>query len=176
MGLGKSLPIRSTRQPTAWHSARAAPQTIMCCAGQAPCRRLRVTSNVMPHTTSPRPTSPPMNIQHVATRLFILCWIAAASGWASSANAQSTQKVPRPLQAVADQFARSYILGTGESHFLNSVETIDPDNAVAVVGSVGEYGRNPNAYTVYLKRINGKWKVVRYEFILMLTGKKESRD
>ena len=64
MGLGKSLRIRSTRQPTAGRLAREAAPHVICRAGQAPCRRLRVTSNawlmskflvyvLVPHSVSP---------------------------------------------------------------------------------------------------------------------------
>jgi hypothetical protein len=117
-----------------------------------------------------------MNLQHIVARLFFVGCVATTYGWSDYASSQPTPKVPKGLQAVASQFAHSYILGTGESHFLTTVRPIDAGNAVAVVGVIGNGGRDPNAYTVYLNKINGKWKVVRYEFIFRPTGKKESRD
>lgn len=86
-----------------------------------------------------------------------------------------SDKSQKELTAVVELFANSFILGTGESHFITSIEAINSETAMAVVGSFdGE--RRPDAYTVYLKKIEGKWKVVRYEFVFLGTEKKESRE
>ncbi len=80
------------------------------------------------------------------------------------------------LEANVELFAKSYYLGTGAGHFVTSVSPVDTENAVAVVGEVGDFGRDPNAYTVYLKLIQQKWRVVRIEFVYRDTGKKTSQQ
>ena len=47
------LTLRSRRQPTASHQARVAALLIICHTGLAPCRRLRLNSNVRPHSHQP---------------------------------------------------------------------------------------------------------------------------
>jgi hypothetical protein len=113
----------------------------------------------------------------IAKRLLLACCVAITCAWAGNANAQnSTPALPKGLESVVRQFAGSYILGTGESHFITTIRAIDTDNAVAVVGSTSDDGRNPEAYTVYAKRIGGKWKITRYEFVFKPTGKRTSKD
>ena len=80
------------------------------------------------------------------------------------------------LDANVELFANSYYLGTGAGHFVTSVRPVDTENAVAVVGEVGDSGRDPNAYTVYLKLTQQKWRVVRIEFVYQPTGKKTSQE
>ena len=110
-------------------------------------------------------------------RFFLVTLMTLACGWSNSAQSQAaTQALPKGLEAVVKLFAGSYILGTGASHFVTSVRVIDDNNAVAIVGEALGDRRNPNAYTVHAKRINQKWKIVRYEFVFEPTGKKVSED
>jgi hypothetical protein len=110
-------------------------------------------------------------------RFFLVTLIAIACGWSNSAQSQAAiQTLPKGLEAVVKLFAGSHILGTGASHFVTSVRVIDDNNAVAIVGEGSGDRRNPNAYTVHAKRINQKWKIVRYEFVFEPTGKKVSKD
>lgn len=114
---------------------------------------------------------------HLLIRFFLGAFVAIACGWGNSAYAQaSAQSPPKSLESVVKLFAGSYILGTGASHFVTSIRVVDDNNAVAIVGQTSEDGRDPNAYTVYAKRIKQKWKVVRYEFLFKPTGKKMSED
>ena len=80
------------------------------------------------------------------------------------------------LEANVQLFAKSHYLGTGAGHFVTSIKPTDTENAIAVVGEVGDSGRDPNAYTVYLKLMEQKWRVVRIEFVYRQTGKKTSQD
>jgi hypothetical protein len=113
----------------------------------------------------------------LAIRFFLATFVAIACGWGSSAHSQaSIQKLPKGLETVVKQFAGSYILGTGASHFVTSICAVDDNNAVAIVGETSDDGRDPNAYTVHVKRISQKWKIVRYEFVFKPTGKKMSQD
>lgn len=103
--------------------------------------------------------------------------MAIACGWGNNASAQApVQKLPKNLEAVVKQFAGSYILGTGASHFVTGIKVTDSDNAVAIVGETSDSGRDANAYTVYARRIKQEWKIVRYEFVFQPTGKKLSKD
>lgn len=91
------------------------------------------------------------------------------------APAVLSNKSQKELSATVKLFANSYILGTGESHFVTSIEATSSDDAIAVIGSFdGE--RRPNAYTVFVKKLKGKWKVVRNEYVFLPTGKKESQE
>jgi hypothetical protein len=114
---------------------------------------------------------------NVAIRFFFVTFVAIACGWGSNVHSHSSiQKLPKGLEAVVKQFADSYILGTGASHFVTSIRAVDDNNAVAIVGETSDDGRDPNAYTVHAKRIKQKWKIVRYEFVFKPTGKKMSKD
>lgn len=111
----------------------------------------------------------------IVIRLLLACCMAITCARVGNSNAQ-TQVLPKGLDSVVRQFAGSYILGTGESRYITSIRAIDAHNAVAVVGSTSADGRDPEAYTVYAKRIDGKWKIVRYEFVFKPTGKRTSED
>jgi hypothetical protein len=113
---------------------------------------------------------------NLAIQILLATFAAIACGWSSIAHSQvSVQKLPMGLEAVVTQFADSYILGTGASHFVTSIRAVDDNNAVAIVGETADDGRDPNAYTVYAKRIDKKWKIVRYEFVFNPTDKKMSK-
>ncbi|WP_457280769.1 hypothetical protein [Polaromonas sp. P5_D5] len=116
-----------------------------------------------------------MNISHTVCRIFFSAAITALSAgcYAQSMLSEVSQK---NLEANVELFAKSYYLGTGAGHFVTSVSPVDTENAVAVVGEVGDFGRDPNAYTVYLKLIQQKWRVVRIEFVYRDTGKKTSQQ
>jgi hypothetical protein len=120
-----------------------------------------------------------MNSPNLAIRFFFVIVTGIACGWNGIAHSQSQSSVktlPRGLEAVVKQFAGSYILGSGASHFVTSIQPIDDNNATAIVGETSDEGRHPTAYVVYAKRIDQKWKIVRYEFVFQPTGKRMSRD
>jgi hypothetical protein len=113
----------------------------------------------------------------LVARLVLTTIVVIGSGWGSTVSAAaSTEKLPKGLEAVVKQFAGSYILGTGASHFVTSIRTDDDDHAVAIVGENSDGEHDPNAYTVHVKRIRNKWKIVRYEYVFKPTGKKTSQD
>ena len=82
MGLGKSLRIRSSGAPTAWHQARAAVRLIICRMGLAPRCRGPLNSHVR---RCPMQTAKPKNIASS-------CCGQPLQGWARSAPNPS---VPR---------------------------------------------------------------------------------
>ncbi|WP_431096256.1 hypothetical protein [Polaromonas aquatica] len=116
-----------------------------------------------------------MNTSYTVRRFFILAAITVLS-----AGCYAEPLLPEPsrknLEANVQLFAKSYYLGTGASHFVTSVSPVDTENAVAVIGEAGDLGRDSNAYTVYLKLIQQKWRVVRIEFVYRPTGKKTSQE
>ena len=116
-----------------------------------------------------------MNTFYLARCLaFLLVMLISCVG--SHAEPMLTEPSQKNLEANVQMFAKSYYLGTGAGHFVTSVKPIDTENAVAIVGEIGDFGRDPNAYTVHLKRIEQKWRVVRIEFVYRQTGKKTSKD
>jgi hypothetical protein len=106
-----------------------------------------------------------------------LVWVLMTlyCGWGHGAPVLS-QASQKSLESVVQKFAGSYILGTGASHFVTGIQVIDVRHAVAVVGETSDSGRDPHAYTVHVRQINHQWKIVKYEFVMRQTGKKESRD
>jgi hypothetical protein len=119
----------------------------------------------------------PMKRLSIITRLFFAACVAFICALGGGAYSQVTaQRLPKGLESVVRLFAGSHILGTGASHFVTSIHPVDENNAVAMVGETSSDGRDPNAYTVYAKRINQRWKIVRYEFVFTPTGKKISKD
>ncbi|MGC1175899.1 hypothetical protein [Polaromonas sp.] len=116
-----------------------------------------------------------MNIFYFAIRLSFFAAITTL--WVGCHAEQILTEASRKhLEANVELFAKSYYVGTGAGHFVTSVTPIDVANAVAIVGEVGDFGRDPNAYTVYLKLIEQKWRIVRIEFVYRQTGKKTSQD
>ena len=112
-----------------------------------------------------------------AAHLVLATVVTIACSWGGASYSKaSAQDLPTGLETVVTQFAGSHILGTGASHFVAGIRAVDDNNAVATVGEVSDDGRDPNAYTVYVKRLHKKWKVVRYEYVFKPTGKKKSRD
>lgn len=107
-----------------------------------------------------------------------IAFFASAAALSAGCHAQPalTELSQKNLEANVQLFASSHYLGTGAGHFVTSIKPIDTDNALAVVGEVGDFGRDPNAYTVHLRRIEQKWRVVRIEFVYRQTGQKTSRD
>lgn len=115
-----------------------------------------------------------MNQLHRILRFLLVTIVVFYGGWSYGAEVLTAQS-QKNLEAVVKKFAGSFILGTGASHFVTSMKVIDAGNAVAIVGELGDSGRQPDAYTVYVKQIKRQWKVVRYEYVFIPTGKKESR-
>lgn len=75
--------------------------------------------------------------------------------------------------AVARAFAESHILGTGGSQFLTAVTVRSNSYATATIGQIDGYGKDPGAYNVTLRKIDGNWKVVTLEFVFRQTGEKK---
>ena len=118
-----------------------------------------------------------MKPPNLAIRFLLVIVTGIACGWSGVAHAQSSiQMLPKGLESVVKQFAGSYILGTGASHFVTSIRAIDDDNAIAIVGETSDEGRDPTAYVVHAKRIDKKWKIVKYEFVFRPTGRRMARD
>ena len=118
-----------------------------------------------------------MKERHRMRGLFLTLCIGISFGYFNSAHAQvAKHNPPKSLVAVVNQFAASYILGTGASHFVTDIKVVDDDNAVAIVGEISSDGRDPNAYTVHAQRIKREWKIVRYEYVFIPTGKKQSQN
>jgi hypothetical protein len=108
----------------------------------------------------------------------LIAFFATAAAFCAGCHAEPilTELSQKNLEANVQLFAKSHYLGTGAGHFVTSIKPTDTENAVAVVGEVGDFGRDPNAYTVYLQRMAQKWRVVRIEFVYRQTGQKTSRD
>lgn len=107
-----------------------------------------------------------------------IAFFAAATAFYAGCHAEPllTELSQKNLEANVQLFAKSHYLGTGAGHFVTSIKPTDADNATAIVGEVGDFGRDPNAYTVHLKRMAQKWRVVRIEFVYRQTGQKTSKD
>jgi len=118
-----------------------------------------------------------MKPPNLAIRFLLVIVTGIACGWSGVAHTQSSMQVlPKGLEAVVKQFAGSYILGTGASHFVTSIRAIDDNSAIAIVGETSDEGRDPTAYVVHAKRIDKKWKIVKYEFVFRPTGRRMVRD
>lgn len=115
-----------------------------------------------------------MHQLHSTSKLLLAMAMVLFAGWSHGADVLTAQS-QQSLEIVAKEFAASFILGTGASHFVTSVKVIDAGNAVAIVGELSDGESRPDAYTVYMKQIKRQWKVVRYEYVFIRTGKKESR-
>lgn len=115
-----------------------------------------------------------MHQLHRTFRWLLVTMMVLFAGWSHGAEVLTAQS-QKSLETVVKKFAGSFILGTGASYFVTSVKVIDAGNAVASVGELSDSGRDPDAYTVYVKQIKRQWKVVRYEYVFKPTGKKESQ-
>lgn len=116
-----------------------------------------------------------MNTSGLARHLAFFAVVAAFCAGCHAAPTL-TELSQKNLEANVQLFAKSYYLGTGAGHFVTSITPIDTETALAVVGEVGDFGRDPNAYTVHLKRMEQKWRVIRIEFVYKPTGKKTSQE
>jgi hypothetical protein len=107
-----------------------------------------------------------------------IAFFSVAAAFCAMCHAEPvlTELSQKNLEANVQLFAKSYYLGTGAGHFVTSVKPTDAEHAIAVVGEVGDFGKDSNAYTVHLQLIEKKWRVVRIEFVYRPTGKQTSQD
>ncbi len=77
------------------------------------------------------------------------------------------------VKKIAEDFARSGILGTGGRQYLTSVSVHSNEKAIAIIGEEDDSGTNRAAYQANFKKIKGQWKIISIEFVFQPTGKKK---
>lgn len=92
----------------------------------------------------------------------------------SHGQAVLTSASQKQLKSVVDQFAASHYLGSGAKQFTNGIKPVSSRYAVAILGELYEDKRHEDAYTVHVRLIKGKWKVVSFDVVPAGTTTKRS--
>ena len=103
--------------------------------------------------------------------LLVLCYFDSLPA-CSVETAKPVSIDQAAIQKVAASFAAFPILGTGSQRSVASIKIISSTQAIAVLDDDDV----KNAYTVNMKKIKKRWKVVSYEYIFIPTGENKFEE